>query len=230
MQDQPPPWENARAGNAPEPATICKEATSVPKRDFKKLLKDLYVPPTEPVMVEVPPMNFIMVDGTGDPNTEASYEAAIEALYSVAYTIKFIVKGRSADLDFVVPPLEGLWWAEDMAAFAESDKDAWQWTMMVMMPEPVDRELFAQGGETAREKKRLAAIDEVRFEEFAEGLSAQVMHIGPYAEEAPTIERLHAFIAEQGHERRGKHHEIYLSDPRRTKPEKLKTVIRQPVT
>ncbi len=201
----------------------------MPKRDFKKLHKNLYAPPTEPVMIEVPPMNFIMVDGTGDPNTEPWYEQTIEALYAVAYSIKFIVKERSADLDFVVPPLEGLWWAEDMAAFPEADRGAWQWTMMLMVPEPVDRELYLQGHTKACEKKCLVAADGMRFEEYAEGLSAQVIHIGPYAEEAPTIERLHAFIAEQGRERRGKHHEIYLSDPRRTDPAKLKTVLRQPV-
>lgn len=201
----------------------------MPKRDLKKIHSDLYQPPQEPVMVDVPPMNFIMVDGRGDPNTETWYEAAIEALYSIAYSIKFIVKERSEDLDFVVPPLEGLWWAEDMTAFAEVDRDAWKWTMMVMMPEPVDREIYLQGHKKACEKKCLVAAEMMRFEEYAEGLSAQVMHIGPYDEEQPTIERLHAFIAGQGHEPRGKHHEIYLSDPRRTKPENLKTVLRQPV-
>jgi len=202
----------------------------VPKRDFKKLHKDLYAPPTDPVLVEAPEMNFIMVDGAGDPEIDPWYEQCLKALYAIAYSIKFVVKERSADLDFVVPPLEGLWWAEDMVAFAESDRAAWQWTMMIMMPEPVDRDIFLQGHKKACEKKCLVAADEMRFEEYAEGLSAQIMHIGPYAEEAPTIERLHAFIAEQGHERRGKHHEIYLSDPRRTKPEKLKTVLRQPVS
>lgn len=180
-------------------------------------------------MVDVPAMNFIMVDGEGDPNTETWYEAAIEALYAIAYSIKFIVKERSADLDFVVPPLEGLWWAEQMKAFSEAERDAWQWTMMIMMPEPVDRELYLQGHAKACEKKCLVAAEMMRFEEYDEGLSAQIMHIGPYDEERPTIERLHAFIVGEGREPRGKHHEIYLSDPRRTKPENLRTVLRQPV-
>lgn len=201
----------------------------MPKRDFKKIQSDLYQAAAEPVMVEVPPMNFIMVDGSGDPNAEPWYEQTIEALYAIAYSIKFIVKERSADLDFVVPPLEGLWWAEDADAFVKAERDEWQWTMMIMMPEPVDRELYLQGHKKACEKKCLVAADVMRFEEYDEGLSAQIMHIGPYDEERPTVERLHAFIAEQGHAPRGKHHEIYLSDPRRTKPEKLKTVLRQPV-
>lgn len=200
------------------------------KRDFKKIHSDLYSPPREPVMVDVPSMNFLMIDGEGDPNTETWYEAAIEALYSIAYSIKFMVKERSEDLDFVVPPLEGLWWAEDETAFTEARKDEWQWTMMIMMPEPVDRELYLRGHERACEKKCLAAAEMMRFEEYDEGLSAQVMHIGPYEAETPTIERLHAFIAEQGHDLRGKHHEIYLSDPRRAKPGNLKTVLRQPVS
>lgn len=201
----------------------------MPKRDFKKINKDLYQPPREPVIVDVPAMNFMMIDGEGDPNTETWYEACIEALYSIAYSIKFIVKERSAELDFVVPPLEGLWWAEDPTAFTAGRRDEWKWTVMIRMPEPVDGDLYVRGRDVACGKKSLAAADSMRFEEYAEGLSAQVMHIGPYADEAPTIERLHAFIAEQGHQPRGKHHEIYLSDPRRTKPEKLKTVLRQPV-
>ncbi|MFW6438135.1 MAG: GyrI-like domain-containing protein [Armatimonadota bacterium] len=201
----------------------------MPKRDFKKVNRELYLPPQEPVMVDVPPMNFIMIDGEGDPNTETWYESSVEALYAIGYSIKFIVKERSEDLDFVMPPLEGLWWADDETAFTEARRDEWKWTMMVMMPEPVDREIYQQGHEKACEKKCLVAAEFMRFEEYDEGLSAQIMHVGPYDEEQPTIERLHEFIAEQGRSLRGKHHEIYLSDPRRTKPENLKTVLRQPV-
>ncbi|MFO8078952.1 MAG: GyrI-like domain-containing protein [Armatimonadota bacterium] len=201
----------------------------MPKRDLEKIRSDLHDPSREPVMVDVPPMNFIMIDGSGDPNTETWYEAAVEALYAIAYSIKYIVKERSEDLDFVMPPLEGLWWVEEMEYFSQEDMDSWQWTLMIMMPEPVDEELYERGHEKACEKKCLVAAEMMRFEQYDEGLSAQVLHVGPYDQEQSTIERLHAFIAEQGHERRGKHHEIYLSDPRRTKPENLKTVLRQPV-
>lgn len=207
-----------------------REDEGLAKRDFRKLHAELYRPPPEPVIVDVPPMNFIMIDGEGDPNTENWYEACIEALYAIAYSIKFTVKEHSEDLDFVVPPLEGLWWAEEMADFAEASRDEWRWTMMIMLPPPVDRKLYLRGHERACEKKCLVAAEMMRFEEYAEGLSAQIMHVGPYDEEQPTIERLHAFIADRGHERRGKHHEIYLSDPRRARPKKLKTVLRQPVT
>jgi len=201
----------------------------MPKREFKTIYRELYQPPTEPVTVDVPAMNFIMIDGSGDPETDPWYQQVVEALYAVGYSIKFILKERSEDLDFVMPPLEGLWWAEDMAAFTEAKREDWQWTMMLMIPEPVDDEMYLEGHKKACEKKCLVAADLMRFERFDEGLSAQIMHRGPYAEEGPTVQRLHAFIAEQGHRPRGKHHEIYLSDPRRAKPESMKTVIRQPV-
>jgi hypothetical protein len=201
----------------------------MPKREFKTIYRELYQPPTEPVTVDVPAMNFIMIDGSGDPETDPWYQQVVEALYAVGYSIKFILKERSEDLDFVMPPLEGLWWAEDMAAFTEAKREDWQWTMMLMIPEPVDDEMYLEGHKKACETKCLVAADLMRFERFEEGLSAQIMHRGSYAEEGPTVQRLHAFIAEQGHRPRGKHHEIYLSDPRRAKPESMKTVIRQPV-
>ncbi len=199
-------------------------------RDMRKLHKHLYGPPQEPVPVEVPPLDYLMIDGEGDPNTSEWFQAAMEALYAVAYSIKFAVKAQDADLDFVVPPLEGLWWAEDMAAFRLDDKSNWLWTLMIMMPDPVDEAIYQAGYRAACERKCLVAADEMRFEALDEGLSAQVMHIGPYDAEGPTIARLHEFIPAQGHAPRGRHHEIYLSDPRRTAPEKLKTVLRQPVS
>ncbi len=201
----------------------------MPKREFKTIYRELYQPPMEPVTVDVPAMDFIMIDGSGDPETDPWYQQVVEALYAVGYSIKFILKERSEDLDFVMPPLEGLWWAEDMAAFTEAKREDWQWTMMLMIPEPVDDAIYLEGHKKACAKKCLVAADLMRFERFDEGLSAQIMHRGPYAEEGPTVQRLHAFIAEQGHQPRGKHHEIYLSDPRRTKPENMKTVLRQPV-
>jgi hypothetical protein len=188
------------------------------KVDLKKDRRDLYSPGKEPALIEVPPMQFLMVDGRGDPNAAPEYREAVGSLYGTAYRLKF--SSKEAGADFVVPPLEGLWWAADMDVFLEGARDAWQWTMMIAVPGIVDDDLAA---EVAR------ASDPVRLDHYEEGRSAQVMHVGPYAAEAPTIERLHRYIEESGLERRGLHHEIYLSDPRRTAPERMRTVIRQPV-
>ncbi|MBZ0278756.1 MAG: GyrI-like domain-containing protein [Anaerolineae bacterium] len=200
------------------------------KLDLKKQFKDLYQPSTQtPSIVTVPPLRFLMIDGTGDPNTAPAYTAALEALYGVAYALKFAVKAQSPDQDYTVPPLEGLWWVPDMRQFSMQDKTGWLWTMMIMQPEVVTAELVETTIEAVRHKKNPASLSGIRFEEFTEGQAAQIMHIGPYAAEAPTITRLHTFIAEKGYQLRGKHHEIYLSDPGRTAPDKLKTIIRQPV-
>jgi hypothetical protein len=198
--------------------------------DLKKDLKHLYNPSAkEVVQVDVPPFNFLMIDGAGDPNTAPSYAEAVEMLYTVAYTLKFISK--AAGIDYGVMPLEGLWWASNMAEFSMDAKDDWQWTMMIMQPDHLTADMVAQAVAQTRAKKNPPALDKLRFETYREGLSAQIMHIGPYAAEAPTIARLHQWIRAQGytHHGAGKHHEIYLSDPRRTAPEKMKTVIRQPM-
>lgn len=201
----------------------------MPKIDLKKQLKHLYNPSQKEVsVVDVPPMNFLMIDGQGDPNTSEAYQQAIEALFSVSYTLKFMIKKGEAAIDYAVMPLEGLWWAEDMTQFSAENKDAWLWTAMIMQPEYVTEKLFEDAKEQAAKKKDLPALSLIRFEPFHEGKAAQIMHIGPYAEEGPTIEKIHHFIKQQGGELRGKHHEIYLGDPRRTAPERLKTVIRQP--
>jgi hypothetical protein len=198
--------------------------------DHKKELKHLYGPPVRQVVeVEVPPMNFLMVDGRGDPNTALAYTEAVEALYGVAYALKFMVKRGPLAVDYKVMPLEGLWWVEDMSHFSMADKDQWLWTSMIMQPDLVDLASFEEAVAQVQERKDLPALGRMRFERYHEGLSAQVMHVGPYADEATTIERLHRYIAGRGYQRRGKHHEIYLSDPRRTVPEQLKTVIRQPM-
>lgn len=197
------------------------------KLDYKKERKDLYNPPTKPVMVEVPELQYLMIDGEGYPGTSQEYRDAMEALFPLAYTLKFMIKKRQG-VDYAVMPLEGLWWADDMAHFFEN-KDAWKWTSMMMQPELVTEALFAEAVAEVRKKKAPAAIDKVRLERYAEGRSAQIMHIGPYSEEGPNIARLHAFIDESGYEKTGKHHEIYLGDPRRAAPEKMKTIIRQPV-
>ena len=201
------------------------------KNDLKKEQKHLYAPSAKAVaLVEVPGMNFLMADGVGDPNTTPAFHEAVEALYSLSYTLKFMVK-KGQGVDYAVLPLEGLWWAEDMEAFAPEtmDKDHWLWTLMIRQPEPVSPELFGQAREQVKKKKPLPYLTQVRWESYAEGLSAQILHVGPFAEEHRTIQRIQAFIREQGYRLAGKHHEIYLSDPRKTAPEKLKTVIRQPV-
>ncbi len=198
------------------------------KRDFKKELKHLYGPSKKEFsVVDVPPMNFLMIDGHGDPNDNPDFQEGMEALYGVAYTIKFALKPQG--IEYVVPPSEGLWWMEDMSEFSLETKDRWQWTLMIMQPDEVTQEIVAAAqGELAR-KKDPPALSKLRYERYHEGLSVQIMYLGAYADEGPTIARMHEFIRENGYDFNGKHHEIYLGDPRRTAPEKLKTVIRQPV-
>lgn len=199
------------------------------KIDFKKEWKHLYRPlAKEFVVIDAPPMQFLMIDGHGDPNTAQEYQEAVKALYGVAYKLKFMSK-KEKEMDYVVPPLEGLWWVEDMNSFTTEDKSAWDWTMMIMQPEWITREMFEDALKQVRKKKNPPALSKLRLEAYHEGLSVQIMHIGPYEAEAPTIARMHTFIAENGYEPAGKHHEIYLGDPRKVAPEKLKTVLRQPV-
>ena len=197
------------------------------KIDLKRQLKQLYQPSAKVVAeVDVPAFNFLMIDGAGNPNTSTDYKNAVEALFSTAYTIKFALK-KCGRLDYAVMPLEGLWWADDMATFQRDDKQHWQWTMMIMQP-PVLCEKDVESAIASLQKKSLAGLSKLRFETFHEGRCAQLLHIGPFAEEGPTIERVHAFIGERS-ALRGKHHEIYLSDIRRAAPEKWKTIIRQPM-
>ena len=200
------------------------------KIDLKKELKELYRPGTKQVVrVDVPPLNYLMIDGRGDPNTAQEYKDAVETLYPVAYALKFMMKKGALGLDYVVMPLEGLWWVEDMTQFSEKKKSDWLWTMMILQPEAVTQKMVDEALAQTAKKKNPPALDKVHLERLHEGTSAQIMHIGPYAGEAPNIAKIHQFISENGNQPRGKHHEIYLSDPRRTMPEKLKTVIRQPM-
>lgn len=200
------------------------------KVDLKKELKHLYNPSAkEAAIVDVPKMNFLMIDGEGDPNTAQEYQDAVEALYSVSYALKFMIKKGPAQLDYAVMPLEGLWWVDDMSKFSTENKDAWKWTSMIMQPDFVTEELVNEAVETAGRKKQLPALSKMRFESYHERLSVQIMHIGPFSAEGPTIEKVHTYIEDQGYEKRGKHHEIYLSDPRKAAPEKMKTVIRQSI-
>ena len=198
------------------------------KIDFKKKMKDLYQPPTSKVvMVEVPAMNFLMVDGKGDPNTSQEYKEAVEVLFQVSYALKFMVKKGALAIDYGVMPLEGLWWADDMADFSVDDKSSWKWTMMIMQPEFISVDMVATSMQDVEKKKNPAAISKLRFEVFAEGKAAQIMHIGPFSEEGPTVAKVHQHIETNG-KLSGKHHEIYLTDIRKADPAKWKTVIRQP--
>ena len=199
------------------------------KIDYKKKLKHLYNPSSKKiVIVEVPPMNYLMVDGKGGPAAE-SYQQAIEALYGLSFTVKFDVK-KGVGPDYTVMPLEGLWWAKDMTAFSSDRKDEWQWKMMIMQPDHVTAKHVNAATKQLREKKNPLALDKIRFESYHEGPSVQILHIGPYDDEGSIIAQMHKFIDENGYQLHMKHHEIYLSDPRRSKPEKLKTVLRQPIT
>jgi hypothetical protein len=204
----------------------------MPASDLKKEYKDLYNPSANKVsVVSVPSMNFLMVNGHGDPNS-GPFGEAVEALYAVSYAVKSLLKktvGVGAG-DYTVMPVEGLWWISGGHHFdIDSDKSHWKWTAMIMQPEQVTPEIVETALEETRKKKKLPILDSLRFEPFQEGLSAQILHVGPYSAEAPTIKKLRTFIRESGFEPRGKHHEIYLGDPRRSAPEKLRTVIRQPV-
>jgi hypothetical protein len=193
--------------------------------DMKKLLAPSAA---QPEIVDVPDLAFLMIDGTGDPVTSKAYADAIGALYSLSYGAKFALK--KTGLEFRVMPLEGLWWSDDPEAFLLGKRADWQWTAMIMQPDAVTAEIVEKVRAEAMSKKPQPALSKVRFARFHEGLAAQVMHIGPYSAEGPTIKRLHDFIAERGHRLKGKHHEIYLGDPRRAAPDKLKTIVRQPIS
>jgi hypothetical protein len=175
----------------------------------------------------VPKLQFLMVDGRGDPHTATEYATALKWLFTLSYTLKF--QSKAAGRDYGVAPLEGLWWAEDMSRFAQADKSDWLWTAMIMQPDWIDAEMLAGAMPRAAAKLGQAPAS-LRLAAFAEGVSVQTMHVGPYSAEAETIARLHQeFLPANGLVENGHHHEIYISDPSRTAPDKLKTVIRQPV-
>lgn len=199
------------------------------KLDIKKQLSLLYRVSSKAVVeVDVPPLSYLMIDGEGDPNTSPDYARAVEALFSVSYVTKFAVKRSPLGLDYGVMPLEGLWWADDWSAFTAADKVRWKWTMMILQPDIVPEAFIHRAMDEIISKKKLAAAKNLRLEKFHEGRSAQILHIGPFSEEGPTIAKVHAFIEERS-TLRGKHHEIYLSDIRRAAPQKWRTIIRQPM-
>jgi len=200
----------------------------MPKIDFKKELGHLYNPPKQKfTIVDVPPMNFLMIDGHGDPNKGTTLQEVMDVLYAMSYTLKFMLKPKG--IDYVVAPPEGLWWMEDMAEFDLQAKDRWNWTIMIMQPDAITAEMVEKARAEVARKKSPPLLPKLRFERYHEGLSVQIMYLGAYADEGPTIARMHAFIRDNGYVPNGKHHEIYLGDPRRTAPEKLKTIIRQPI-
>lgn len=206
--------------------------------DYKKEYKDLYLPKTKPMLIDVPEMLFIQVRGEGNPNTAKSYEQAMEILYGLSFTIKMSKKsGRQPEnyFEYVVPPLEGLW-ETDEAGFDGTkinDKDKFKWIAMIRQPEFVTKEVYEWAKAELLKKKPHIDFTDTSFVKYTEGLCAQVMHIGPYDDEPETIEKLDGFIMEEGYQTditsERLHHEIYLGDPRRTKPEKLRTVVRHPV-
>jgi hypothetical protein len=202
------------------------------KIDLRKQYASLYPKgkaAEQPHLVKVPPLQYVMADGRGDPNDSVRFQEITAALYSAAYGVKFTSKAHGKD--FTVMGLEGLWWSDDPSVFALDKRGEWRWTLMILQPEWITAEMVERALEAAvkRGKVRPTAADEVSLETFEEGESAQILHIGPFAEEGPTIERLHDFIAMKGYRLSGKHHEVYLSDYRRADPEKMKTVIRNPV-
>lgn len=204
------------------------------KLDLRKQYKSLYQPSAKKVvLVEVPPFQFAMVDGKIEaghaPDNSPAYQQSFELLYGVAYTLKFASKLRAENpIDYKVMAMEGLWWTPG-GEFDVQNPENWHWTAMIMQPDHITPAMFAEAQAQLKQKKPHLPVEKLRLERFHEGMCVQIMHIGPYADEPPTIARMHAFAEENGYRLRGKHHEIYLGDPRRTASEKLKTVLRHPV-
>ena len=201
------------------------------KTDFKKNLDAYQAKHDQFRIVDVPAMQYLKIDGHGDPNTSPTYAEAIQALFPVAYKLKFASK-RVLGRDYVVTPLEGLWWAEDMDSFTTTrDKSQWDWTLLIMVPDWIDQHMFDTAIEQAGAKDRPARLDDLRLESLDEGRCVQTLHIGSYDDEADVLARMHHdFIPDHGLRMVGKHHEIYLSDARKVAPEKLRTILRQPVS
>ena len=200
------------------------------KLDLKKVHKNLFSPKRGVfAIVDVPALQYLMIDGKGDPNTSQEFMQAVTALYGMAYTTKFMLSRRDKSMDYGVCPLEGLWWADDMTAFCEQSKDDWKWTMMILQPDFITPAILSEAMEIYKKRKDLTENPPVRLETLKEGKSVQTLYIGAYKDEAPVIAKMHEFIKQNGLSPVGKHHEIYLGDPKKTAPEKLKTILRQPV-
>jgi hypothetical protein len=202
----------------------------VEKIDLKKTLPHYFKAQADVfTIVKIPKCHYLMVDGKGDPNTALEYAEAIELLYGVSYTLKFLSK-KEVGVDYVVPPLEGLWWADDMSTFERREKSKWSWTMMIMVPQEVSKTLVKEAVREFSGKKPAADVSKLRFDSLTEGSSVQVLHIGPYDGQSPILSKLHnEYMVENNYVFNGKHHEIYLSDPRKSAPSKLRTILRQPI-
>jgi hypothetical protein len=203
--------------------------------DLRKELKQFYAPSAKKVeLVDVPEFQFAMIGGAielgAEPGNSPAFASAMEALYGITYTLKFMSKLRKEDpIDYPVMALEGLWWVEE-GEFTMERKDNWSWTVMILQPNHITLEMFEEARAQVRAKRGdTPALGQLRLERFREGLCVQTLHVGPYADEPATVARMDAFAAERGYVMCGKHHEIYMGDPRRAAPEKLKTVLRHPV-
>ncbi len=200
------------------------------KINYKNELKQFYRQSAKKIeIVDLPKMNFLMINGKGNPNKSIEFSNAVEALYAVSYSIKFSIKRSDMNIDYGVMPLEGLWWVDNMKDFDINKKEDWKWTLMIMQPEIVTNEHIKNAMEQVKKKKNPISLSKIEFKSFKEGKSVQTLHIGPFSEEGPTIEKIHTFISDNNRQIRDKHHEIYLSDTRRAKPENWKTIIRQPI-
>ena len=199
------------------------------KIDFKKTLDSYQAKRGVFRLVEVPPLHYLMIDGHGDPNTSPAFAEAIETLYPIAYKLKFASK-QGLGRDYVVPPLEGLWWADDMDACSNRDESQWDWTLLLLVPDWIDQAMVDAAVEQVAAKDPPARLGDVRFDLLDEGLCVQTLHVGSFDDEGPVLQKLHEeFIPNQGLTPTGHHHEVYFSDFRRTAPDKLRTLLRQPV-
>lgn len=203
------------------------------KIDYRKEYHEFYAPPRDHAEeITVPPLNFAMIDGVGaaeGPAKSPEFQDAIAALYGITYTLKIGRKKAGIEPDYTIGPLEGLWWMDDGSEFDMNRPDKWRWTLMIFQPEFIGQKEFQQAVEQLMARKPSPALNKLRLERFDEGKVVQIMHIGPYATEEQTIKKLEDYVTERGYTFRGEHHEIYFGDPRRTKPEKLKTVLRHPI-
>jgi hypothetical protein len=197
--------------------------------DLTKVYRSEYTARDDPATVDVPRRAYLMVDGAGDPNTSPAYQDALATLYPLAYGLRAAIK-QATDIAYKVMPLEGLWWVEDPSQFSFDDRTNWRWTIMICQPDEADSELAATVLPEVTRKKKLPAGDLARLEWFGDGAAAQILHRGPYADEAPTIDRLHNFILDEGYQFRGRHHEIYLTDARKSDPARNRTILRQPIS
>ncbi len=210
---------------------MVKRSKSYKKFDYKKEFPDIYTAsPTEPKIVDIPNMKFFIIDGKGDPNTSEEFKEAIKTLYSASFTLKMkFIKKETPKKDYVVPPLEALWFVEGNKPWSMEEKENWCFRLMIRIPDFAKDIQIQKAIQSLEEKKDLPMLSKLKVEEFHEGLCAQILHIGPYNKEIETIEKLYKFIKDKGYKLRDKHHEIYLSDPRRCKPQNLKTILRQPI-